>query len=181
MLLPDVNVLIYAHVEDAIPEHDAYAAWITRLATGPEPFALSVLVLSGFIRVVTNPRVFNPPSTFDQSFAFVTSLMERPTARIVGPGLDRGISWTKQAGVPVVPCGSGVLGAVCGVATGGHRLPAREAGLGTGPPVGIRAGAVVPRGRGHVKGGGLWNGCGVRSRGATGSAGRRCGRGPAWG
>ena len=88
MLLPDVNVLIYAHIENSTPDHAEYASWITRLATGPEPFALSVLVLSGFIRVVTNPRVFNPSSTLDQSFGFVTALVERPTARIVGPGPD---------------------------------------------------------------------------------------------
>ena len=88
MLLPDVNVLIYAHVEDSTPDHDQYARWITRLATGPEPFALSVLVLSGFIRVVTNPRIFDPPSALEQSLAFVSELVERPTARIVGPGPD---------------------------------------------------------------------------------------------
>ena len=88
MLLPDVNVLIYAHIEDSIPEHAEYAAWITRLATGPEPFALSVFVLSGFIRIVTNPRVFDPPSTLNQSFGFISSLVQRPTARIVGPGPD---------------------------------------------------------------------------------------------
>lgn len=88
MLLPDVNVLIYAHVEDSTPEHGDYAAWITRLATGPEPFALSVLVLSGFVRVVTNARVFDPASSLDRSFAFVESLVERPNARIVGPGPD---------------------------------------------------------------------------------------------
>ncbi len=88
MLLPDVNVLIYAHVEDSTPDHPEYARWITDVATGPEPFALSVLVLAGFVRVVTNPRVFDPPSTLDQSFAFVSSLLERPTARIVGPGPD---------------------------------------------------------------------------------------------
>ena len=88
MLLPDVNVLIYAHIEDSTVEHAEYAAWITRLATGAEPFALSVLVLSGFVRVATNPRIFDPPSTLGQSFAFVSSLMERPTARIVGPGPD---------------------------------------------------------------------------------------------
>lgn len=86
MLLPDVNVLIYAHVEDSVHDHADYARWLTRLATGPEPFALSVLVLAGFIRVVTNPRVFDVPSTLHQSFAFVSSLVERPTARIVGPG-----------------------------------------------------------------------------------------------
>ena len=88
MLLPDVNVLIYAHVEDSTPDHAAYVRWVTGLATGPEPFALSVLVLSGFVRIVTNPRIFDPPSTLDRSFSFITSLMERPTARIVGPGPD---------------------------------------------------------------------------------------------
>ena len=88
MLLPDVNVLIYAHVEDSTPEHAKYADWITTMATGPEPFALSVPVLSGFVRVVTNPRIFDPPSTLDQSFAFVSSLVERPHARIAGPGPD---------------------------------------------------------------------------------------------
>ena len=95
MMLPDVNVLIYAHVEDSTPDHAAYADWLTRLATGPEPFALSVLVLSDFLRVVTNPRVFDPPSTLDQSFAFLSSLLERPTARIVGPGLT---TWTYSKG-----------------------------------------------------------------------------------
>ncbi|MDE0143471.1 MAG: type II toxin-antitoxin system VapC family toxin [Caldilineaceae bacterium] len=89
MLLPDVNVLICVHVEDSVPEHPEYATWITRLAMGPEPFALSVLVLAGFVRVVTNSRVFDPPSTLEQSFAFISALVERPTARIVGPGPDR--------------------------------------------------------------------------------------------
>ena len=79
---------VYAHVEDLTPDLAAYADWVTRLATGPEPFAVSVLVLSGFVRVVTNPRIFNPPSTLEASFAFVSALLRRPTARIVGPGPD---------------------------------------------------------------------------------------------
>ena len=88
MLLPDVNVLIYAHFEDAVPNHIEYARWLTELATGTEDFALSVLVLSGFVRIATNPRVFESPSTPETAFAFVSSLTERPTARIVGPGPD---------------------------------------------------------------------------------------------
>ncbi len=88
MLLPDVNVLIYAHIDGSTPEHDAYAQWVTRMATGPEPFALSVLVLSGFIRIVTHARAFDPPVTLDAAFAFVSSLTERPKARIIGPGPD---------------------------------------------------------------------------------------------
>lgn len=88
MLLPDVNVLIYAHIEASTPDHAEYATWLTRLVTGPEPFALSVLVLAGFVRVATNRRIFDPPSTTESAFSFTSSLLERPTARIVGPGPD---------------------------------------------------------------------------------------------
>ena len=88
MLLPDVNVLIYPHFEDYTPDHPGYADWMTRLAIGPEPFALSVLVLAGFVRIATNPRIFHHPSSDDTAFAFVSSLLDRPNARIVGPGPD---------------------------------------------------------------------------------------------
>ena len=64
-----VRIVNYAHVEDAISDHHRYADWLVRMATGLEPFALSVLVLSGFLRIVTNPRVFDPPSTLDTAFA----------------------------------------------------------------------------------------------------------------
>lgn len=81
MLLPDVNVLVYAHRKDSIPDHAQYAQWLVRLATGPEPFAISVLVLSGFVRVATNARAFARPSTLDEVFAFVAELVDRPHRR----------------------------------------------------------------------------------------------------
>jgi hypothetical protein len=86
MLLPDVSVLIYAHREDSTLDHPRYAEWLRGLATGPEPFALSVLALSGLVRITTNPRVFKRPSTLDEVFEFVEQLVQRSTARIVGPG-----------------------------------------------------------------------------------------------
>src|SRR6266567_3702787 len=61
MQLPDVNVLIYAHREDAA-EHDRYAAWLLALTAADEPFALSEVVLAGFLRIVTNPKIFDPPA-----------------------------------------------------------------------------------------------------------------------
>ena len=88
MLLPDVNVLVYAHREDSSADHPRYAAWLTEVATGAEPFALSVLVLAGFVRIVTNPRIFTPPSTLDEALDFVTELASRPNARIVAPSTD---------------------------------------------------------------------------------------------
>jgi len=38
MLIPDVNVLIYAHREDSTPDHDQYARWMTDVAISHEPF-----------------------------------------------------------------------------------------------------------------------------------------------
>ena len=88
MLLPDVSVLVYAHRRDSIPSHAEYAEWLSGLATGPEPFALSVLVLSGFVRITTSARVFSSPSHIDEAWGFIAELVGRPTARIVGPGRE---------------------------------------------------------------------------------------------
>lgn len=81
-------MLLYAHCKDSITGLNQYAAWLTKLATGPEPFTLSVLVLSGFVRIATNNRVFDPPSTTDAACRFVAQLVERPNARVVGPDPD---------------------------------------------------------------------------------------------
>jgi uncharacterized protein len=86
MFLLDVNVLIYAHRSDSCEDHPRYAAFVTEIATGYEPFALSSLVLGGVVRIVTNPRVFRRPSTLDEVFAFVGELVARPNARVVHPG-----------------------------------------------------------------------------------------------
>lgn len=86
MLIPDVNVLIYAHREDSTPDHSQYARWLITLATGNEPFALSVLALAGLVRIVTNRRVFRRPSTLEEALDFIDELVRRPQARVVGPG-----------------------------------------------------------------------------------------------
>ena len=85
MRMPDVNILVYAHREES-PAHARYTAWLTALATGSEPFALSEPVLQGFIRIVTNPRIFNPPSTIAQAFAFIDALRTRPQCAMIRPG-----------------------------------------------------------------------------------------------
>jgi hypothetical protein len=85
MELPDVNVLIYAHREDA-PEHDKYAAWLANLARGAAPFALSSVTLAGFLRIVTNPRIFQPATPMDVALAFCRQLIARPTAAFLQPG-----------------------------------------------------------------------------------------------
>lgn len=87
MLLPDVNILIYAHRRES-PEHERYAQWLTQLAQGPEPFALSELGASGFVRIVTNSSIWEDPSTVEDALEFIQRLRERSNARLLthGPG-----------------------------------------------------------------------------------------------
>jgi toxin-antitoxin system PIN domain toxin len=84
MQLPDVNVLIYAHREDA-PEHDRYAAWLRALTDSNEPFALSDVVLASFLRIVTNPRIFEPATPMDMAIAFCQRLVDWPRASLIAP------------------------------------------------------------------------------------------------
>ena len=85
MQLPDINVLIYAHREDA-PEHARYAAWLRALTASPAPFALSDVVLAGFLRIITNRRIFDPPTPMETAIAFCDGLVTRSRAVIVAPG-----------------------------------------------------------------------------------------------
>jgi uncharacterized protein len=85
MRLPDINVLIYAHREDG-PEHNRYAAWLKSLVEGSEPFALAEIVLAGFLRIVTNPKIFRPASPMPTALAFCRELVERPRSVFLQPG-----------------------------------------------------------------------------------------------
>src|SRR5258708_17169815 len=73
MLLPDVNVLVYAHRRDA-PDHERYLAWLEQVVNSDEAYGLADLVLSGFVRVLTDARVFNPPSSLGEALTFAASL-----------------------------------------------------------------------------------------------------------
>ncbi len=88
MLLPDVNVLVYAHRADAV-EHAAYARWLTDLVTGDAPFALAEEVLASFVRIVTNPRIFTLPTPLAAALAFGDELLACPGCRIINPGPRR--------------------------------------------------------------------------------------------
>lgn len=85
MLMPDVNVLVNAHRRDAL-EHERYAAWLEQKARGPAPFAVSELTVHGFLRIVTNRRIFRRPSTMEEALEFIDSLLAQPRCSLVRPG-----------------------------------------------------------------------------------------------
>ncbi len=81
MKLFDVNVFVNAFREDA-PDHELFFEAVN----GSAPFALSPLALSGFVRIVTNPRIFKLPSSVDEALEFCDDLLSRPQCRPVTPG-----------------------------------------------------------------------------------------------
>jgi hypothetical protein len=85
MLMPDVNVLVYAHRKDEA-WHASDASWLKGIVDGPEPFALSVLVAVGFVRIVTNGRIFEDPTPLPVALAAVDLLAIHPRCRVVTPG-----------------------------------------------------------------------------------------------
>ena len=84
MLMPDVNIFIYAHREDE-KCHEAYAKWLKTLVDGAEPFALSVLVAVGFMRIVTNRRIYENPTPLPVALAFIEQLTSHPRCRTALP------------------------------------------------------------------------------------------------
>lgn len=85
MLLVDVNVLVYAFREDA-PDHIRHRSWLLGLMSSSEPYAISDHVLSGFLRIVTHPRIFDPPAPLEAALAFVLALRGRSSAVPISPG-----------------------------------------------------------------------------------------------
>ncbi|HXJ39930.1 MAG TPA: hypothetical protein VNH18_11685, partial [Bryobacteraceae bacterium] len=60
MIIPDVNVLLHAHNVDA-KHHVAMKAWWEASLSGARPIGLVWVVLLGFIRISTNPRIWQRP------------------------------------------------------------------------------------------------------------------------
>ncbi len=85
MLCVDVNVLIYAHRADSA-DHDAYRPLLEKLANGDEPLGLADAVLSGFVRIVTNRRIFTVPTTTDEAWRAVDALLAAPAAMKLAAG-----------------------------------------------------------------------------------------------
>src|SRR6266849_2730753 len=85
MVLIDVNVLVYAFRTDA-SDHAAFRHWLEETISSESSFALSDLVLSGFLRIVTHPRIFGPPTPLENALEFVETLRAQPNCVMIAPG-----------------------------------------------------------------------------------------------
>lgn len=85
MILPDVNVLVYALRQD-MPQHPLCRAWLDRVINGEARFALSRLVLSAVIRLTTDRRIFARPDPLADVLSFCDVLLSRPNCSVIEPG-----------------------------------------------------------------------------------------------
>jgi len=85
MIAIDTNVLVYAHRAET-GCHKIALGHLSQLCENNQPWALPAPCLSEFFRVVTHPKVFNPPSKLSEALAFARSVTEAPACRLLKPG-----------------------------------------------------------------------------------------------
>lgn len=85
MLLADVNVFLYAHRPESA-RHDEFRGWLEQSLVGPEPFAVSELVLSSFVRIATHHRVYREPTPPAVALDFCAAVLGAPAAVAIRPG-----------------------------------------------------------------------------------------------
>ena len=84
MILVDANILLYA--EDSLhPRHEAARVWWDDKLSGAGAVCLCWTALSAYIRIGTNPRVFERPLSLEQAIERVQSWLNQPCTRIVRP------------------------------------------------------------------------------------------------
>jgi len=84
VILVDANLLLYA--EDSLsPSHAAARSWWDAQLSGSAPVCLCWTVLCAFLRIATNPRVFEQPLSLDEGMARIQSWLDQPCTRLVLP------------------------------------------------------------------------------------------------
>lgn len=82
VIVLDVNVLVYAF-DEAAARHERYAGWLATALARSETVALSDTVLSGFLRVVTNQRIYSEPTSAASAMQFVDAVIDAPSTEWV--------------------------------------------------------------------------------------------------
>jgi len=78
----DTNILVYAHREE-LPRHEAALELLRSLSGSPEPWVLLWPCVYEFIRVVTHPRLFDPPTPLDEAVTAVEGLLSSPSVLLL--------------------------------------------------------------------------------------------------
>ena len=85
MIAVDTNILVHSHREE-MPRHAEALQRLTELAEGSTPWGIPVFCIGEFLRVVTHPRLFKPPSSNEDALQALEELLASPSLRVLSPG-----------------------------------------------------------------------------------------------
>lgn len=95
MILPDVNLLVHAH-NQRVPQHSKALAWWERCLQGQEGVALAWVVIQGFVRITTHPKIFQNPLLVVDALARVEEWLSLPHVQIVHSPQSHFQTWSTQ-------------------------------------------------------------------------------------
>ena len=87
MIVPDINLLVYAYNSGA-PNHEAAVRWWEGLLNGTERIGMPWVVATGFVRIMTHPRALVSPIAPADAIAHVRNWFRYPQVTPVTPGAD---------------------------------------------------------------------------------------------
>ena len=87
MIVPDVNLLLYA-VHDSSPFHRRANDWLQATLDGDEPVGLPWLVVLGFLRITTNPRIYATAMRSVDAVSLMKDWMSRSVVSVIEPGQE---------------------------------------------------------------------------------------------
>lgn len=85
MILPDINILVNAHRPE-MTDHKLCSEWLKKTLLNSEGIGLAHPIAVGFIRIVTNPRVFINPSSLEEAFGFIDKIQSVANYAFIEPG-----------------------------------------------------------------------------------------------
>ena len=85
MIMPDVNVLIYAFRQD-VSQYALCRPWLDRVVQEDARFGISPVALSAVVRVTTNPKSYSNPSSIEDAFGFCEDILSQPHCQLLQPG-----------------------------------------------------------------------------------------------
>ena len=87
MIVPDLNLLVYAY-NDGAPRHHSARRWWESLVNGVERVGIPWVVSTGFVRLMTHPKVLVYPATPEQAVDYVREWFRFPHVTPINPGSD---------------------------------------------------------------------------------------------
>ena len=85
MIVPDINLLVYAYVAEA-PQHDRARCWLEDLLSETKPVGLAWAVVLGYVRITTSRAVLVRPQAAGAALAHVRAWLRRPQVQVLQPG-----------------------------------------------------------------------------------------------